>query len=324
MSGQRLVIALGGNAIAPAGTGGTAEEQTRNIGEAMRLVADLIHAGHEVVLTHGNGPQVGNLLLKNDLAKDIVPPMPLDWCVAQTQATIGFTMCTALEAELDRHGLPLPVIPLVSRVRVDRDDPAFDDPTKPIGRYVTDPEEVERQVAATGQVWQRQGDRGWRRVVASPEPRELLDGESLRLVLAGGAVAVANGGGGVPMVRDPERGLVGVEAVIDKDLAAVLLAEHISADRLVILTDVAGVAVNYGTPDERWLTEVTASELRALQAEGHFRAGSMGPKVEACLRFAESTAGGRRPPGAASAAIGALEDIAAVADGKAGTQVLGA
>lgn len=320
MSGERLVIALGGNAIAPAGGGGTAEEQTRNIGAAMQLVADLIDAGNEVVLTHGNGPQVGNLLLKNDLAKDIVPPMPLDWCVAQTQATIGFTICTELEAELARRDRPLPVIPLVSRVLVDRDDPGFDEPTKPIGHYITDPAEAERQMAETGQVWRRQGDRGWRRVVASPEPIALLDGQSLSLVLDGGAVAVANGGGGVPMVRDAERGLAGVEAVIDKDLAAVLLAEHVSADRLIILTDVAGVAIGYGTPEERWLEDVTRDELRGLQADGHFASGSMGPKVEACLRFVErvgQSVTGRAP----TAAIGALDHIASVAAGESGTQV---
>ncbi|QBI19096.1 carbamate kinase [Egibacter rhizosphaerae] len=316
MSGARVVIALGGNAIAPAGSGGTADEQTRNITAAMRLVADLVETGHEIVLTHGNGPQVGNLLLKNDLAKDVVPPMPLDWCVAQTQATIGFTMCTALEAELAARGRPVPVIPLVSRVRVDRDDPAFASPTKPVGRYLTDPEEVERQVQATGEHWARQGEKGWRRVVASPEPREPLDGQSLALVLEGGAIPIANGGGGVPMVRSEDGSLHGVEAVIDKDLAAVPLAHAVGAQRLLILTDVPGVATGFGTPEERWLDSVTAGELRGLQADGHFAAGSMAPKVEACARFVEGSTVVEP-----WAAIGDLDDITDVAAGSSGTQV---
>jgi carbamate kinase len=312
----RVVVALGGNAIAPADGTGTAEEQIRNVGEAMGIVADLVATGREVILTHGNGPQVGALLLKNDLAKDLAPPLPLDWCVAQTQATIGFVMCTELERELAARGLPLAVIPIISRVLVDADDPAFATPTKPIGRYVTDEDEVKAIEAETGQTWARQGSRGWRRVVPSPEPLRLLDGLSMKLVLRAGGVLVANGGGGIPMVADADGRLVGAEAVIDKDLAGVVLACDLGASHFVILTDVDGVAEGYGTDRERWIGEIAAPELRALQQQEGFAVGSMGPKVEAALRFVE--AGGPR------AAIGSLHDAAAVIAGKAGTQVVGA
>jgi carbamate kinase len=307
-----VVLALGGNAIAPAGTGGTAEEQIASITRAMRSIGALVEAGLEVIITHGNGPQVGNLLLKNDLAKDIVPPMPLDWCVAQTQATIGSAMVTALEEDLAARGLPIPVIAVLSRVLVDANDPGFANPTKPIGRYV-DEAEARSEMQRRGHTWVRQGDKGWRRVVPSPEPQALLDGMSMRLVLDGGAVLIANGGGGIPMIRGDTGRLLGVEAVIDKDLAAALLARELEAERLVILTDVNGVAAGYGTPEEEWLDEVTVERLRELQVAGHFAAGSMGPKVEAVLRFADATGG--------SAVIGSLDELSATVDGRAGTRV---
>ena len=312
-TGQRLVLALGGNAIAPGGTGGTAAEQTANIARAMEPVADLIHGGYDVVLTHGNGPQVGNLLIKNEMARDVVPPMPLDWCVAQTQATIGFTITTALEQALARRGVSRPVVTVISRVLVAADDPAWSAPSKPIGPYVADEAEARRRSADTGQTWAPAGRRGWRRLVPSPEPISSLDRAAVELLLAGGAVVVANGGGGVPMIRDGGR-LKGVEAVIDKDLAAVRLAADTRAGRLVILTDVAGVALRYGDADEEWLGEISAAELRSLQSDGHFAAGSMGPKVEAALRFVEQTDG--------TAVIGALDDLRGAAEGGTGTRVV--
>ncbi|MEM8903495.1 MAG: carbamate kinase [Actinomycetota bacterium] len=289
---SRLVVALGGNAIAPADTGGSAPEQTATITRAAGPLADLVAEGHDLVLTHGNGPQVGNLLLKNELAADIVPAMPLDWCVAQTQATIGFTIATALEAALRERGIDRPVVPVVSRVRVDADDPAFDHPTKPIGKWRPD---------------------GTRRLVPSPEPVELLDERALRLLLDGGALVVAAGGGGIPMTADDDGHLAGIEAVIDKDLCADLLARSVGASRLVILTDVVAVAVDWGSPDQRDLGSVTARELRALIDGEGFPAGSMGPKVEAATRFVER--------GGATAAIGGLDDVAAVVAGSSGTQI---
>ena len=313
MKPERTVLALGGNAIAPAGTAGTAAEQTENIGRTMKAVAELITAGWQIVLTHGNGPQVGNVLIKNELAKDVVPPVPLDWCVAQTQATIGFTAASALTFELEQRGIDQPVVPVVSRVLVDRDDAAWQTPTKPIGPYLPEDEARARQ-AATGQRWAPQGEHGWRRVVPSPDPLRSLDRHAIELLLEHDAVVIANGGGGIPVVQRPGGPLEGVEAVIDKDLAGAVLAAELGATVYAILTDVPGVAVAYGTPGQRWLGRVTVTELRAHQADGHFRAGSMGPKVEAVCRFVERT-GGR-------AVIAALDDALAAVTGSAGTQVL--
>ncbi|WP_052664667.1 carbamate kinase [Nitriliruptor alkaliphilus] len=310
---DRTVIALGGNAISPAGTAGTAAEQTDNIWRTMRQVAALVEHGlTELILTHGNGPQVGNVLIKNELAKHVVPPVPLDWCVAQTQATIGFTIASTLSHELAVRGVTQPVVPVVSRVLVAADDPGFTAPSKPIGPYLTDADEVaERE--AEGQHFARQGERGWRRVVASPEPLVSVDRAAVELLLDDGAIVVANGGGGIPVVTDGDGPLRGIEAVIDKDLAGARLAEELSAVSFVILTDVPAVAVGYGTSDQRWLGAVTVDELRGLQRDGHFSVGSMGPKVEAVCRFVERT-GGR-------AAIASLDDAVAAAEGTAGTQV---
>lgn len=311
---RRAVVALGGNAIAPAGRAGTALEQTENIARTMRALAGVL-AEHpmELVITHGNGPQVGNLLIKNELARDVVPAVPLDWCVAQTQATTGFTIVDALEAALAETGAPRSVVTLVSRVLVDADDAAFGDPTKPIGPWLDDGAEVERR-RREGVRFVEGSDGRWRRLVPSPRPLASLELPVVRTLLEQGAVVVANGGGGVPVVRGPDGVLAGVEAVIDKDLAGALLAEELGADVFAILTDVAGVAIGYGTPDERWLTEVGASELAAHAAAGEFAAGSMGPKVAAARRFVERT-GGR-------SVIAALDDAAEALAGRAGTQVL--
>lgn len=311
--GERTVIALGGNAISPAGTAGTAAEQTTNLHRSMRQVAELVDTGfEELVLTHGNGPQVGNVLIKNDLAKHVVPPVPLDWCVAQTQATIGFTIANTLTHELAVRDRQIPVVPVVSRVLVDRDDPAFATPTKPIGQYVTDADEVARR-QSEGETFVRQGDRGWRRVVASPRPLACVDRPAVELLLGDGAIVVANGGGGIPVVDDGDGPLHGIEAVIDKDLAGALLAEELGARLFVVLTDVPGVAVDHGTAQERWLGPVSVAELRELQGAGQFSAGSMGPKVEAACRFVERT-GGR-------AAIASLADAIGAVRGDVGTQV---
>ena len=313
--GARTVIALGGNAISPAGTAGTAAEQTANLHASMEQVAELVEDGlDELVLTHGNGPQVGNVLIKNELAKDVVPPVPLDWCVAQTQATIGFTIANTLTHELTARGCARPVVPVVSRVLVDRDDPGFATPTKPIGPYLTDTAAVARR-EASGEVFADQGERGWRRVVASPQPRACVDRPAVELLLGDGAIVVANGGGGIPVVDDGDGPLRGIEAVIDKDLAGARLAEELSATVFLVLTDVDGVALDFGTDRERWLETVSVGELRALQDDGHFAVGSMGPKVEAVCRFVEAT-GGR-------AAIASLDRAGDAARGDVGTQVRG-
>ena len=310
---SRIVVALGGNAIVQAGQRGTAEEQAASVGLTCAQVARMLDAGHQVTLTHGNGPQVGNLLIKNELARDAVPPMPLDWCVAQTQATIGYLIQQALGQELAQRGSPRFVATVVTRTVVRADDPAWQRPTKPIGLY--QPEGQAREIAAaTGQVWAPQGDRGRRRLVPSPDPVAIVDREAIRALLATDAVVVACGGGGIPVVRRDDGSLAGAEAVIDKDLGAALLAREVDAEALLILTDVEHAIVGYGTPAAEPVRDVTAARLRAYQAEGHFASGSMGPKVEAALRFAE-TGGGRR------AIISALHVAVEALAGRTGTQV---
>ncbi|GBD18412.1 Carbamate kinase 1 [bacterium HR27] len=312
---RRLVVALGGNAIIQAGQRGTAEEQQANVDLTCRQLAELVAAGYELIITHGNGPQVGNLLVKNELARDVVPPVPLHWCVAQTQATIGFMIQQALGAELRQRGLDRVVATLVTRTEVSPDDPAWREPTKPIGLYY--PEEQARAImAATGQVWKPQGSRGWRRVVPSPDPIVIVDRPAIDLLLAAGAIVVACGGGGIPVVRRANGRYEGVEAVIDKDLAAALLAHELAADALVILTDVPYVMLRYGTPEARPLETVTVAELRQYQAEGHFASGSMGPKVEAAIRFVSGGSGRR-------AVIAALDHAREAVEGKSGTQIVG-
>jgi carbamate kinase len=251
----------------------------------MEHVADLVAAGVDVVLTHGNGPQVGNLLVKNELAAAVVPPVPLDWCGAQTQGTIGFLIMDALDHALARRGVSRPVATLVTRTRVDGADPGFSHPTKPVGRYL--PADEAAVLIDHGQIWEDRGERGWRRVVASPEPLEILDAPAIGALSKLGYVVVGSGGGGIPIVRDDDGTLRGVEAVIDKDLAAALLARSVDVDVLVIATDVDHAILDFGTDRARPIGRVTPSEMRAYAANGQFASGSMGPKVEAAVRFVE-------------------------------------
>jgi carbamate kinase len=309
-NGERVLIALGGNAMTGPDGSATPDAQRRAVEAAVKPVAALVADGTEVVLTHGNGPQVGNLLIKNQLAARVVPPVPLDWCGAQTQATVGVLVLNALQRAMTERGVERQVAVVVTRTLVDGGDPGFTDPVKPVGRYFS-AREAER-FGALGQTWRSFGAKGWRRVVASPEPLEILDAAAVDALLAAGFIVVAAGGGGVPVVREEGR-LRGVEAVIDKDLAAQLLARHVAATTLVIATDVEHAMAGYGTPDERPIGRTTVARMRAYAAAGHFAGGSMGPKVEAAVRFIE--AGGRR------AAITSLALIGDAASGKAGTVI---
>jgi carbamate kinase len=306
---DRVLVALGGNAIAPEGRT-DAPAQQEAVEGAMEQVAGLVAAGYDVVLTHGNGPQVGNLLVKNDLARDVVPPVPLDWCVAQTEATIGYLIVNALERSLAARSVERLIAVVVTRVLVAADDPAWASPSKPIGRHLS-PLEAQGRVAA-GETWQDRGESGWRRVVPSPEPGELLDLPMILRLLDDGAVVVAAGGGGIPMVRREDR-LEGVEAVLDKDLTAAVLARAIGADCLVIATDVAAAAIHWGTSEEQTLGRLTPEALRAYADEGHFASGSMGPKVESAVRFVEQ--GGKR------SVITSLEHLGPAVEGRVGTVI---
>ena len=308
---MRLVIALGGNAMtAPDGSARPVDQQAA-IDRAAEPIAELAVAGHQVLLTHGNGPQVGNLLVKNELAASVVPPVPLHWCGAQTQATIGLLIMNALDRALAARGSSLATATLVSRTLVDAADPGFSAPTKPIGRYL--PAAEAALMIGHGQHWRELGERGWRRVVASPEPLECLDSSAALALLAAGYLVVCAGGGGIPVIRDGPRSYRGVEAVVDKDLTAAMLAVSVRADRLVIATDVPQVMVDYGTDQARPLGRVPAAELAALSDRGAFDAGSMAPKVTAACRFVQATG---RP-----ATITALATLAEALAGRAGTIV---
>jgi carbamate kinase len=307
---HRVLIALGGNAMTAADGRARPEDQLAAVTAAMPAVADLVATGAEVVLTHGNGPQVGNLLVKNEIAAAVVPPVPLDWCGAQTQGTLGLLILDALEAALAARGRTPRVAALVSRTLVAADDPHFAAPSKPIGRYL--PAAEAALMIEHGQTWQDRGEHGWRRVVASPEPIACLEAPAAEVLLAAGYVVVCAGGGGVPVVRTDNGELISVEAVIDKDLTAAVLAAQLHADVLVIATDVDAAVVGWGTAQAAPLGPISAPRLRALAVEGHFAGGSMGPKVDAACRFAES--GGR-------AVITSLHRIGDALAGSAGTIV---
>ncbi len=278
----RVLVALGGNAMSAPDGSATEVHQIEALTIAAGHIADLVAAGFQVAVTHGNGPQVGNLLVKNELSAHVVPPVSLDWCVAQTQATIGFVLCDALEAALAERGRPARVAALITRTLVDPDDPAFAAPAKPVGRYL--PQDQAELLIALGQHWVDLGNRGWRRVVASPAPLEVLDAAVGAELLGAGVTVVLAGGGGVPVIRRAGR-LEGIEAVIDKDLAAALLGKYLACDTLVIATDIDNAVLDFGTAAARPLGHVSAEEMRTHIAAGHFAAGSMGPKVAAAVTF---------------------------------------
>ncbi|HWI51976.1 MAG TPA: carbamate kinase [Symbiobacteriaceae bacterium] len=304
--GYTVVIALGGNAILQPGQRGTVAEQRANIATACEEVARVLAGGHRVILTHGNGPQVGNILLQNEEARAVVPPCTLDLCGAQSQGLIGYLFQQELQRRTGR-----PAVSLVTQVVVDPADPAFTNPTKPVGPFYT-PDAALRLQEERGWAMKEDAGRGWRRVVPSPEPRRVVEVEAIRRLADGGGLVVACGGGGVPVAEDAGT-LSGLEAVIDKDLTAAVLARDLGAELLVILTDVDAVALHYGRPAQRPLGAVTVAELERHAADGHFRAGSMRPKVEAAVRFVRG--GGTR------AAIASLARAAEAVAGSAGTQV---
>jgi carbamate kinase len=309
---MRVLLALGGNAMTNPDGRARPEDQIAAAEVAMEAVAALLEHDVEVVITHGNGPQVGNLLVKNEVAAAVVPPVPLDWCGAQTQATLGFVLMDALEAALARRGVERRTAALVTRTLVDADDPGFTTPTKPIGRFL--PADEAALLVDHGETWEDRGEKGWRRVVASPEPKQILDAPAVQALVDAGFVVVANGGGGIPVVRDTDGTLRGVEAVIDKDLGAALLGRTLDVDVLVIATDVRHAVLHYGTPEAEDVGTVSVAQMREYAAEGHFASGSMGPKVDAVCRFVEQ--GGKR------SVITDLAHITDAIDGDGGTVVV--
>jgi carbamate kinase len=283
-----VVVALGGNAISPPGSSSPIPAQYER---TMETAHHLVHLTERpMVVTHGNGPQVGNVLLRSDLAAHLLPRLPLDTCVADTQGGMGFMLQQCLDNAFCQAGVRRQTVTVVTRTVVDFDDPAFGQPSKPIGNFYEEAE-ARRRMAADGWVMKEDSGRGWRRVVPSPEPKEIVEERAIRTLLEGGAIVIAAGGGGVPVVRQADGSLVGVEAVIDKDLASALLAANLGAEVLLILTGVEHVALDFGRPTQRHLHEVRAAELAGHAGAGQFAPGSMLPKVLAALRFLERGGG---------------------------------
>lgn len=312
MKKRRVVIALGGNAIQQ-GKDATANAQMRAVETTADALAGLIAEGIEVIITHGNGPQVGNLMLQQAASdSEATPAMPLDVCGAMTQGMIGYWFENALTKALRKHGLERSVAPLVTRAEVDPNDSAFSHPTKPIGPFYSEQEAI-RLERETGFLFKEDAGRGYRRVVPSPFPIAICEHAVIRDLIDNGHVVIASGGGGIPVIDTPD-GYVGVEAVIDKDFAAAKLAELVEADMLLILTAVDHVYVNYGTPEQAALEETTKQQLETYIAEGQFAPGSMLPKVRAALQFAE-TGEGRL------AVITSLDQVNEAVRGRIGTRV---
>jgi carbamate kinase len=309
-----VVIALGGNALLQRTQKGTFDDQYGNVEKTATKIADLIERGYRIVLTHGNGPQVGATLLRHDAAKGTVPPFPLDACGAETQGFIGYMIQQALRNELKSRGIEKYVVTVVTRVIVDKYDPAFQHPTKPVGPFYSKEEADRLSQLMPGVTIKEDAGRGYRRVVPSPDPKIIAERFAIRTLVDAGFVVVSTGGGGIPIVEEGSHAS-GVEAVIDKDLAGQRLATLIGADVFVILTDVDGAYLNFGTPKQELIREVTTGKLQNYLSEGQFKEGSMAPKVLAAIRFVE--AGGDR------AIIAELGKLTEALEGKSGTHVVG-
>jgi carbamate kinase len=308
---KTIVIAIGGNSLIKDARHQSVADQYAAVVETIRHITDMLEKGCRIVITHGNGPQVGFILLRSEHSRGILHEVPLDSIVADTQGALGYQIQQALENEFRRRRLSKSVAAIVTQTLVDRADPAFSNPTKPIGEFYTREQAEERRAVDKWQMIEDAG-RGWRRVVPSPAPVRIIESEVIRHLASSGYVVVAAGGGGIPVVADDKGLLSGVAAVIDKDLASAVLAAQIGADVLIISTDVERVCLNYGAPGERALDTLTLDEARRFIAEGQFGKGSMLPKVEACIAFMEKRGG--------LAVITCPARLSAALEGKAGTR----
>ena len=285
MRHSAILIALGGNAITREGEDGTVDQQFRNTESTMKEIVRGIRGRYErVVLTHGNGPQIGNIVLRSELASSFVYPLPLDTCVSDSEGGMGYMFQQVLYNILHRQGMPERVVCVLTQVVVDAKDPAWDNPTKPIGKFYS---EQEARVLMKERGWNMREDagRGWRRVVPSPVPREIIEIAAVRALLEDDFIVIAAGGGGIPVIRDESGCLRGVEAVIDKDLASAMLASEVGIGTFVILTGVEKVSVDFRKPTQRFIDEMTVMQAEQYLKEGQFPPGSMGPKIQAAINF---------------------------------------
>jgi carbamate kinase len=309
--GRLAVVAVGGNSITKAGQRGTIPEQFANARETSKHIARMVARGYDVVVTHGNGPQVGNILLRAEMGSSVLPMLPLDTCGADSQGALGYMIQQVLRNELLTLGVDRCVATVVTQTVVDAGDPAFAHPSKPIGPFYTS-DEAHRKEAEEGWDVVEDANRGWRRVVPSPMPRRIVEAPAIEALLDSGCIVIGVGGGGIPVVEE-DGGLKGVEAVIDKDHASRLLANDVGADLFLMSTDVDRVALNFGTPSEERLPAMTVAEATKYYDEGHFPTGSMGPKILASIAFLEA--------GGEEVIITNPESIELALDGKRGTRI---
>lgn len=316
MAKKIAVIAIGGNSLIKDTKHQSVEDQYEAAGETCIHIADMIEAGYEVVIGHGNGPQVGFILRRSEIAakSEGMHEVPLDVCGADTQGAIGYALQQNLQNELRRRGINKPVATVVTQVLVDREDPAFKNPSKPIGGFMEETEAKRREKDMKWNVVEDAG-RGWRRVVASPLPKEIIEIDAIKALINSGVIVISTGGGGIPVVRNDAGDLEGVAAVIDKDFGSSLLANNVNAELFVISTAVEKVAISFGKPEQKWLDKLTVSDAKKYLAEGtHFAKGSMAPKIQAIIRFLES--GGKQ------ALITNPENIGRALKSETGTWVL--
>ncbi len=312
-----IVASLGGNAVSPLGKEGNIPQQFATTRTAIKPLADLILAGHQIVITHGNGPQAGVLLRRVEIAaQHNIYPLPLDTIGADTQAGMGYMISQCLMNELATRGKPRLCSTVITTVRVDKDDPAFKNPTKPIGSFLAK-EKAEEHAKKDGWNVVEDAGRGWRRVVPSPIPREIVELDVIHALVKAGHIVISCGGGGVPVVRDEKGQYTGVEGVIDKDRTSALLANSLNADMLALLTGVDQVQSDYGKPTAKAYSKMTISEARALAKAGQFPAGSMGPKIESAIGFVE-----RSTSPNSEVMITSIEQIGAALEGKNGTRII--
>ena len=309
---SKIVIALGGNALQSGNGPATAEAQLEVVRKTCEHIAQISDMGYELAIVHGNGPQVGRILLASETAREVTPAMPFDVCGAMSQGYIGYHLQQGLKHALNLRNRDIPVVTVATQVIVEENDPAFDDPTKPIGPFYTE-SEARAIVKEKGYIMKEDSGRGWRRVVASPVPRRIVEIDAVRH-LWDSSIVITCGGGGIPVVEKPDGTIEGTEAVIDKDFAAELLAEQVDADVLMILTEVERVSLNFNTPEQRDLSALNLADAARYCEEGHFAAGSMLPKVQAAMKFVRANP-------SKHAVITSLDNAIEALNGESGTVI---
>ncbi len=311
---KKIVIALGGNALETKGKLPTSELEVKTIKKAVKKIVDIIECGNKVILVHGNGPQVGRIIIQNELASSITPAMPFDVCDAMSQGMIGYHLAQSLRFELLKRDLKNDVSTIITQIKVDKNDSGFKNPSKPVGPFFTKSESNKLKKTHPDYVIKQDSNRGFRRVVASPKPLEIIELNTIKTLFSKNNIIITAGGGGIPVIEKKSKELVGMPAVIDKDFAASLVAKSLNCDILLILTAVDFVSTNFGTTKQKNIQNITVSELKLLIEENHFASGSMLPKIKAAIEFVESKKG-------RTCIIGGLNKAKLCIDGRSGTTI---